>query len=277
VANKVFPSVNDVYGSGSAGDGKNLSESNITDVIKTLTSDKNFVHSGFQVPATDPDLTIEVLGGQAVINGYWVTVGLPENITLTASSTNYVYLKLTKDGSGNVTAASYEDNTTGTPPADSVLVFTAETSASAITSTSSDLSPGLNYGGVWTPELSDASVSVTSAGQTYSSQSGIWYATGDLIYASCYLAMSSIGTLSGNAYIHNLPFKHMSNVATPVGIILPTNISVTAGTALAAGMASNSDVIILYALDSASGKSNLTCAEITGSGILNFHFQYRKA
>lgn len=125
---KIFPTVNDVGG------GKTITEVNFVTLIKAFLA-KNFVVSGFTAPASSADLVLPIDPGEACISGYDVSVDVITNVTCTASATNHIYLKLTRDVSNNVTGATFEVNTTGVAPADSVKIRTAVTGASSITST----------------------------------------------------------------------------------------------------------------------------------------------
>ena len=134
MATKIFPSVNDIYGGGGAGDGKNITENNFSRIMRLVTNDVDYIESGLNVPASWPDLLPPVLSGEALIQGYWVDRDAAEYVAVTASTTNYIYLKLTVDGSNNVTGADVEVNTTGTPPANSILLSIAVTDATTVTS-----------------------------------------------------------------------------------------------------------------------------------------------
>lgn len=127
----VSPTVNDVNG-GVTGDGVNTDED--TAAPWRLGVEGNYVISGFVLPASSGTLTIDVPTGKAIVSGYYVTVPGNTTLTVTASSTNHVYLKLIRDGSNHVSSAVYEVNTTGIAPADSVKIGMAVASGSAITS-----------------------------------------------------------------------------------------------------------------------------------------------
>lgn len=131
MAVKIFPTVNDVGGGGA---GKVITEDNLVKLIKMFLG-QNFVLSGFTVPASSTTLNLDVAAGEANIAGYRVVIDTATTVTCTASVTNYIYLKLTRDASKNVTGATFEVNTTGTAPADSILIATAVTDASTVTST----------------------------------------------------------------------------------------------------------------------------------------------
>lgn len=128
---KVFPTLGDV---GGAGAGKVLTEANLVSWLKPLLGG-NFVVSGFTVPASSATLNLDVAAGESLLSGYRVVIDTTTTLAMTASVTNHIYLKLTRDASQNVTEATFEVNTTGTAPADSVKIATATADASTVTST----------------------------------------------------------------------------------------------------------------------------------------------
>lgn len=133
MAVKIFPSVNDV--APTTGDGITIKEANLVSLLAAFIN-KAFVMSGLTVPGSSANLNLDVALGEAFIKGYWVKLDAATTVACTASSTNHIFLGLTKDGGGNVTGVTFTVNTTGTAPADSVKLATAVTSGSAVTSTS---------------------------------------------------------------------------------------------------------------------------------------------
>ena len=132
IANEtIFPSGYDI--AAIAGDGITMRERSLSDNWLGLLSD-NFVVSGLLIPASSVNLNIIIPLGVAEIAGRWLSVPAT-TITCPASSTSYIFLKVTRDANLNVTGGWYEVNTTGTAPADCILIATAVTSGSAITST----------------------------------------------------------------------------------------------------------------------------------------------
>lgn len=127
----IFPTVNDVGGSGQ---GKYATESNLVRWLKQSVC-RSSVIIGFTVPGSDPDLTIAVDAGEAIISGYFVKIDTSLNVTVSASAMNHVFLQLTRDGSNNVTGIQFVVNTSGIEPVDSVKIFTCIADVSAITST----------------------------------------------------------------------------------------------------------------------------------------------
>lgn len=137
MATKIFPSANDING-GLSGDGKTLKEASFAQLISLLTSRTNKILSGFALPGTDPDLTISIPAGSAIVAGRFVIKDAAEDLTLAASATNHIYLQVVLDGSNNATAANFVANTTGTAPSNSIKIGRAITNANEVTSTSTE-------------------------------------------------------------------------------------------------------------------------------------------
>ena len=129
---EIWPSQNDV--SQTAGNGKKLLENQWQELLGALTN-SNFLHAGGLLPASSGNLNMDVPACQALISGRFVDIPAATTLTAAASSTNHVFLKLTRDGGNLVTGASFEVNPTGTAPAASVKIGTLVASGSAITST----------------------------------------------------------------------------------------------------------------------------------------------
>jgi len=129
----IWPSQNDV--AQTAGDGKKLLENQWGTLLNGLTTNQYAVVSGLTLPASSGTLNIDVASGTAIIEGRHISIPASTTVTATFSATNYVFLKLTRDGSNLVTGAAFEVNTTGTAPTDSLAVGTLVAGASSITST----------------------------------------------------------------------------------------------------------------------------------------------
>ncbi len=127
----VHPSQNDING-GTTNDGKRLLEKYIREWHKAL-SGISYVISGGVLPGSAANRDLIIPAGVAFISGYYVTWAQTTIANLTASNTSHIFVKLTF-GSGLVTGVQFEDNTTGTHPADSTKLGTVTTSGSAITS-----------------------------------------------------------------------------------------------------------------------------------------------
>lgn len=127
----VYPSANDV--AEIAKQGRFGTEQKHTDLIRKYV--ENHVVSGFALPASDPDLTITVPSGEAVIDGRLVTISATTDVLLTASSTNHIFLQLSFDGNGDVDGVDMIFNITGATAPNAVKIGRAITSGTAVTST----------------------------------------------------------------------------------------------------------------------------------------------
>ena len=132
----IWPSQNDLYGSavgGSVGDGVMHYERQRRKVFGSVAGRNNYVLSGGALPASDPDLTITIPTGAAIIEGHYCEWPATA-ITLPATNTSHIFVKLVFSGT-LITGLELEDNTSDTPPASSTKLGTATTSGSAVTST----------------------------------------------------------------------------------------------------------------------------------------------
>lgn len=130
----VFPSANDVRGSLAAGWGKTMYELNVGAYLAAALHQNNFVLSGLVIPASSASLSITVPLGVAFINGRYVAVDA-QSITVGASVTSFLFLKLMKDANNNISSVQFEVNTTNVVPSDSTPIAQLVSSGSAITST----------------------------------------------------------------------------------------------------------------------------------------------
>src|SRR6267142_2847808 len=89
----VFATENDLNGGVATGKGNVFTEDNFTPFVRVLQGNLGYISSGFTV--TSSGLTATITGGYAAISGYLInaTASLG-SITLTASATNYIFLKL---------------------------------------------------------------------------------------------------------------------------------------------------------------------------------------
>lgn len=126
----VQPSQNDL-GGGASGDGKKALEKYVRELFKAVNG-ISFFTSGNALPTSAANLVLIVPAGSAYISGYYVTWA-QTNVTLPSSSTSHLFVKLIFS-SGLVSNVQFEDNTSGTHPADSIKYGTVVTSGSAITS-----------------------------------------------------------------------------------------------------------------------------------------------
>jgi hypothetical protein len=130
--------------------------------------------------------------------------------------------------------------------------------------------------GAWTPILVDANL--VDEGATYSLRIGTYKRIRNMVFFSCYVGMSSLGTLNGNAFIQGLPFTSSSTSGnlSAVSVGLFTSASTAAGTVVQAFVGSGVAYIQLRKTLPASttGMTNITCAEISASGVIALSGHY---
>ena len=130
----IFPSGYDI--AAVAGDGITMTERALSDNWLGLLSSA-FIVSGFSIPASSLTLSLTTGSGSAFIGGRYISV--PATVlTFSPSNNSYIFLKVTRDASLNVTGAWFEVNTTAIDPTDSLYIGRAVTSVGAITSTSQE-------------------------------------------------------------------------------------------------------------------------------------------
>lgn len=126
----VQPSQNDL-GGGVAGDGNTALEKYMVKMLLAAGIGESYILSGGLLASSAANLISIVPSGVSFISGYYVT--WPQtNVTLPASSTSHLFVALTF-ASGLVTGVQIIDNTSGTPPSDSVKLGTQTTNGTAIT------------------------------------------------------------------------------------------------------------------------------------------------
>lgn len=126
----VQPSQNDL-GGGVSGDGNTGLEKYMVKMLLAAGIGESYILSGGLLASSAANLISIVPSGVSFISGYYVT--WPQtNVTLPSSSTSHLFVALTF-ASGLVTGVQIIDNTSGTPPSDSVKLGTQTTSGSAIT------------------------------------------------------------------------------------------------------------------------------------------------
>lgn len=116
-----------------AGAGKLVTEQAFHGMQAELTED--FVVTGLTLPSTSVTLDISLALGTAYVSGFRVDLPNATTLSVGASTTSYAFLRLDKDGDGNVDAVAIEVNTTGTQPADSIPLAVIVSGGSTITST----------------------------------------------------------------------------------------------------------------------------------------------
>jgi hypothetical protein len=97
---------------------------------------QNYVSSGFALSAGS-GLAVNVAVGKGRLSGLLIENSASETVSsLTASSTNYIYVTLARDSNSEAEAWDFSKNTTGTTPTDSLFIGTATTDGSSVTAVS---------------------------------------------------------------------------------------------------------------------------------------------
>ena len=137
MAIEVFPTANDIGGSGT---GRTGTEENMVQTLDRYSTPSSIL-SGMTLPASAVDLDLVVAAGRAWIDGYLVRFPAAETVAITASSTVYLWLQLTGAGDSPpaVTATAWVETATLTNPGNAALVGEITTSGSAITGTDDEM------------------------------------------------------------------------------------------------------------------------------------------
>lgn len=126
----IWPSANDV--ASVSGAGKILKELSLRSW--RMGTEENYVLSGFKVPLSSANLDLSVPLGIAFVGGYYVEVTGSTTIT-TVNGTTYLYLALTRDGSGKVNGAVFDRLSSPNDVPDYCLIAILIASGGAITDT----------------------------------------------------------------------------------------------------------------------------------------------
>jgi len=94
------------------------------------------VKSGFTVTAGS-GLAVNVASGKARLKGLFIHNSASESISsLTANTTNYIYITLARDGNSEAQAWDFSKNTSGTTPTDSFKIASVVCGGSSVSSVS---------------------------------------------------------------------------------------------------------------------------------------------
>ena len=94
------------------------------------------VKSGFTVTAGS-GLAVNVASGKARLKGLFIHNSASESISsLTANTTNYIYITLARDGNSEAQAWDFSKNTSGTTPTDSFKIASVVCGSSSVSSVS---------------------------------------------------------------------------------------------------------------------------------------------
>lgn len=131
--------------------------------------------------------------------------------------------------------------------------------------------------GSWTPQLADANLDGTGEGQNYSVQLGRYTKVGNRVMFSGHLVLTSIGTLSGGAFIIGLPFTVDDTGNNNQGCIFTVgaSLAIPAGTSITGSLPANQSYISLQLWELAAGTDDMTCAQFSDGGRVEFNGQYQ--
>jgi len=126
--------------------------------------------------------------------------------------------------------------------------------------------------GTWTIVLEDTSGNAF----TLSKNTGTYIKIGGQVTVTGILEASAINSASGNSRINGLPFNILGNdrnyAAVSVGYA--AGLDITAGTSISGYGNINTDNLFFTNFDASTGSTNLTCAKISGDGVLVFTTTY---
>ena len=137
-----WPTENDHYGAGIVGDGRIITELNMTPLLAGLAG-RNVVLSGFALPTNTSGTPNPITAGTAIVSGVYISGAgtYPITVSYTASSTNWVWLVLVRDSNGRVLRPEITVTAGATKPADptdSVLLGSVTVNGSGVITATSD-------------------------------------------------------------------------------------------------------------------------------------------
>ena len=127
--------------------------------------------------------------------------------------------------------------------------------------------------GSWTPGLGDNS-SGDGESQAYTSRAATYTKIGRLVFVSCYMRPSSLGTLttSHTARIYGLPFPvgADSTHGRPAVAVSGGSFDLTAGYNVTGRFVGGGSYLSLLVWDAAAGQTEMTVAEFSADGEIYF-------
>lgn len=164
-------------------------------------------------------LSVSMSSGVAVVGDtgarkFVRTAGAITVTGLTPSTTNYIYKTQTNDG----TSAEFSSNTTGTPPANTILLVSVVTNGTEGTSKNDNPTGRVNFG----------AAALTSATQTLTNKTlGAATISGNMTFADAVnvILNATTGTKIGTAITQKIGFFNATPVVQPAAYT-PTNVTV---------------------------------------------------
>lgn len=128
--------------------------------------------------------------------------------------------------------------------------------------------------GTFTPNLNDLSNSAT-----LSTAIGNYTKIGNTVFYNMYIALSSLGSVSGACYLGGLPFtsENIANNNVAATVDVGAGLAVTAGHNIGAYVVPNSTAMALMLWDATTGTSPLQATEISADGSFGISGHYQTA
>lgn len=144
--------------------------------------------------------------------------------------------------------------------------FTANSLLSTDTKTLDDYEEG-----TWTPTIQDSTES-DAEGQTYTVQEGTYTKIGRVVYVTAYLAITSIGTLTGTqqARINGLPFTSIAGRGGAASFGFCAGLNITAGQVVSGVFTNNDTKVSMQIWDATTGTSAMTVTQVSAGSQLYF-------
>lgn len=129
--------------------------------------------------------------------------------------------------------------------------------------------------GTWTPVISDGTNNATT-----DAQEGDYTKIGNRVFFSGKIAISSLGSVSGDIRVTGLPFASSGTTQGNAGgctVTYATGLNVTAGYNVTGQIGNAVSYILLYLWDNAAGPTAMQGTELSADGRLDFTGSYQVA
>jgi len=145
------------------------------------------------------------------------------------------------------------------------ITFPATQSASSDANTLDDYEEG-----TWTPVLSDGTNNATSVGTTF----GRYTKIGRMVFCSCFLGTTSLGSVSGNVRMTGLPFTSSDATYNTFVAGWAEKLNITAGNSIGGWNQNGTTYYNLTKWSAADGTTNLTATDWSADGAIMASFAY---
>jgi len=260
-----------------------IASSNVQSAIAELDSENSATTTPFTPTGTIAASNVQAAIAELDSENSATTTPFTPTGTISSSNVQSAIAELDGDVSihtGASSAHGVSGNVVGTSDSQTLTNKTFNLSSNTLSGTSAQFNSAASDGtfaftgsGSWTPQLSDNASTVDADGQTYTTQTGSYYSVGNLVFAWGVMTMSSLGTLSGAAYLHGLPFTPVSD---GIFITKGTSLSVTAGDSVIGDVSASSDAVLLRSWDSATGVGGFLISDMTSTSSFEFSFIFTK-